>query len=322
MLEFLEVLAPSRVFELDVDMPKSGLRRDILATLMLLNTNGLDGESKSERMAEHQAHSILSGMWREPPTSMMVGKEAEALVRRVEKGEKPLTRAAELTTAAAKALDRIADLLLPPINSILAEALGGTRGAARAIRREMADLEHEEGEAATREETEATERLRIDELTEAEWQRELATRQESARQLTTARHAKWTAARTKQQSEVAERAGKRPVEGTSRLGPVMLQRLGLNSQLPPPWSPSGVAAAALVQINGGRVRDSADEDLDWKTEFKMQSVMAAAKRGIRGSKGRARGRRRSSSGAGSSQGPDARAGEKRSRDEGPGGAED
>ena len=87
----------------------------------------------------------------------------------------------------------------------------------------------------------------------------------------------------------------RPVEASSRLGPVALRRIALPADAPPPWCAATLGTDSPPPME---VQVADPDDLDWQAAIGVHGALAAQRLGMRGrSSSRSRGgKRRSSSG--------------------------
>ena len=119
----------------------------------------------------------------------------------------------------------------------------------------------------------ALERQRIESLPFEERQQALQaarTREDTARN---ERQRKWDAKKAAAKEETEEKRGTRPVETTSRLGPVALRSIAMPADVPPPWCAAipGADPPPPMEI---QVADP--DDLDWQAANRELAVRREA----------------------------------------------
>ena len=95
------------------------------------------------------------------------------------------------------------------------------------------------------------------------------TREDTARN---ERQRKWDAKKAAAKEETEEKRGTRPVETTSRLGPVALRSIAMPADVPPPWCAAipGADPPPPMEI---QVADP--DDLDWQAAIGVRGALAA-----------------------------------------------
>ena len=275
--KFTTVLAPS-----DSTLPIDPLINDLTATIMFMGTDMVIKSDDASKLARHQATCIMSGMWREPHRAYL----DEELVRTpaATASSKPPTRREELLTAARVCLDTIADTTADLLNQIMSEHHGAGKRKVRAQRRRLnqqkEDERAEEAEAAA-EAAEAASaaggarKRKQPERTHAELEAEASARRAEQAAERAEREGRWRQAREKQLSRKEESKGKRPLEGTSQLGPVALRRLHADPQVAPQWLSDEPLHAIAARM---KEKDWLNLNNHFTTRFKTLAARSIGKR--------------------------------------------